>query len=85
MLSCACRRRNYARVVSELDESDNPTSDTRTSRYRITIAIGTGLLTLLCFWLLFTGDATGKWIGGAGLAALVVWVFVFQALYRRGY
>jgi hypothetical protein len=71
--------------VSELDESDNPTSETWTTRYRIPIAIGTGFLTLLCFWLLFTGGATRTWIGGVGLAALVVWVFVFQALYRRGY
>ena len=34
---------------------------------------------------LITGGATWKRIGGVGLAALVVWVFVFQALYRRGY
>jgi hypothetical protein len=81
----ACRCQNYARVVSELDESDGPTPKTWTTRHRIPMAIGTGLLTALCFWLLFTGDTTEKWIGGVGLAALVVWVFVFRTLYRRGY
>jgi hypothetical protein len=35
--------------------------------------------------MLFTGGTTEKWVGGLGLAALVVWVFVFQGLYRRGY
>ncbi|WP_263090262.1 hypothetical protein [Curtobacterium sp. RIT-PI-V] len=49
------------------------------------MAIGTGFLTALCFWLLFTGAATEKWVGGVGLAALVAWVFVFRTLYRRGY
>lgn len=49
------------------------------------MGIATGFLTAMCFWLLFTGDATEKWIGGVGLAALVAWVFVFRTLYRRGY
>ncbi|MBF4616265.1 hypothetical protein [Curtobacterium sp. VKM Ac-1376] len=42
--------------MSELDESDNYTSETWTTRYRIPIAIGTGFLTLLCFWLLFVNE-----------------------------
>ncbi|WFR68011.1 hypothetical protein P9139_06565 [Curtobacterium flaccumfaciens] len=71
--------------MSELDESDEPTPMTWTTRYRIPIASGSGVLTLLCFWLLFTGGTTAKWIGGLGLTALVVWVFVVQALRRRGY
>lgn len=49
------------------------------------MAIATGFVTALCFWLLFTGDTTEKWIGGVALAALVVWEFVFRSLYRRGY
>jgi hypothetical protein len=79
------RRRNYARVVSDVDKYDNPTPKTWTTRYRISMAIGTGFLTALCFWLLFTGGTTEKSIGGVGLAALVFWVFVFRTLYRRGY
>ncbi|WP_176491665.1 hypothetical protein [Curtobacterium sp. 'Ferrero'] len=49
------------------------------------MAVGTGFLTVLCCWLLFTGGTTAKWTGAIGLAALVVWVLVFRALYRRGY
>jgi hypothetical protein len=71
--------------VSDVDEYDNPTPKTWTTRYRIPMAIGTGFLTALCFWLLFTGGTTEKSIGGVGLAALVFWVFVFRTLYRRGY
>lgn len=54
-------------------------------RYRIPIAIASGFLGLLFFWLLFDGSAAEKWIGGFGLVALVVWVFVFRAMFRRGY
>jgi hypothetical protein len=71
--------------VSETDEAVDSKPKTWTSRYRLAIAIGSGVLALLCFWLLFNGGAAGKWIGGIGLAALVVWVFVFSTLYRRGY
>lgn len=71
--------------MSDIDDVDDPTSQTWTTKYRMPLAIGTGLLTALCFWLLCTGGTTAKWIGGVGLAALVVWVFVFRTLYRRGY
>ncbi|MDN3477269.1 hypothetical protein [Curtobacterium sp. APC 4022] len=71
--------------MSDVDEPADLASKTWTTRYRIAMGIGTGFLTALCFWLLFTGDATETWIGGVGLAALVAWVFVFRTLYRRGY
>lgn len=71
--------------MSDFDESDAPSPKTWTTSYRIPIAIGSGLLTALCFWLLITGHTSAKWIGGAGLAVLIVWVFVFRTLYRRGY
>ena len=74
--------------MSDLDESDQPDGslpETWTTRYRIPIAIASGFLGVLFFWLLFVGNATEKWIGGFGLVALVVWVFVFRAMFRRGY
>ena len=49
------------------------------------VAAGSGFLTLLCCWLLFTGGTTEKWVCGVGLVALVLWVFVFRMLHRRGY
>lgn len=64
---------------------DDPTPQTWTTRYRVPMAVGTGFLTVLCCWLLFTAGTTEKWIGGVGLAALLIWALVFRTLYRRGY
>ena len=66
---------NYARVVSDLDESDQPDGslpETWTTRYRIPITIASGFLGLLFFWLLFDGSAAEKWIAGFGFVALIV-------------
>lgn len=71
--------------MSDPDNADDPVPKTWTTRYRIPIAVGSGFLALVCCWLLATDGATEKWIGGVGLVALVIWVFVFQRLYRRGY
>lgn len=85
---CSCpagRVRTYARAVSEIGEPEPAPPGTWTTRYRIPVAVGSGFLTLLCCWLLFTGGTTEKWVGGVGLVALVLWVFVFRMLHRRGY
>lgn len=73
--------------MSDSDESDRPAtpSETWTTAYRTPIAIVSGVLAVACCWLLFTGGVAGKWIGGVGAAVLVLWVIVFQSLYRRGH
>jgi hypothetical protein len=48
------------------------------------LAVLTGLLTALCFVAIFSGTPAVVWVGVGGLAVLVVWVIVFQLLYRRG-
>ncbi|WIB26996.1 hypothetical protein [Curtobacterium sp. MCSS17_015] len=71
--------------MTNLNDADRPAVKTWMTAYRIPIAAGTGLLALLCFWALFDGGTAEKWVVGMGLALLITWVFVFQALYRRGY
>ena len=71
--------------MTDLKDADRPATKTWTTAYRIPLAVGTGLLALLCFWALFDGGPVEKWVGGVGLVLLVAWVFVFEALYRRGY
>lgn len=58
---------------------------TWTVRYKIPLAVVTGLLAGCCFVALFAGGSAGAWVGGSGLVVLVVWVVVFRVLYRRGY
>lgn len=71
--------------MTDRDNAARPTPKTWTTKYRMLIAVGTGLLGLLCAWALVAGGTTEKWVGGIGLIVLIAWVFVFQALYRRGY
>ncbi len=58
---------------------------TWTVRYKIPLAVVTGLLAGCCFVGLFAGTSAGAWVGGSGLVVLVVWVVVFRVLYRRGF
>lgn len=58
---------------------------TWTVRYKIPLAVVTGLLAACCFVALIAGGSVGAWAGGSGLVLLVVWVVVFRVLYRRGY
>lgn len=71
--------------MHETDKADRPTSESWTSSYRIPIAVTTGILALLCCLALSAGGVTEKWAGGIGLGVLITWVFVYQALRRRGH
>lgn len=62
-----------------------PPDRTWTTTYRIPIAVVCGILSVLCVWGLVAGGTTEKWVGGIGVVVLIAWVFVFQALRRRGY
>ncbi|MGU3411152.1 hypothetical protein ACLBWP_13665 [Microbacterium sp. M1A1_1b] len=71
--------------MTDRDDPARATTKTWTTTYRMPIAIVSGVLGMLCFWALFDGSPAEKWVGGVGLVVLIVWVFVFQAFYRRGY
>lgn len=58
---------------------------TWTVRWRWPIAIGTGVLALLCFAGLFSEVGGLRWLGGVGLVLLAAWAVAFRALFRRGY
>jgi hypothetical protein len=71
--------------VTEIDESEVPASKAWTTEYRVPSAVVTGVLALLCSSSVFSGGAVRAWIGGTGLIVLIVWVVVFQVLFRRGW
>lgn len=71
--------------MNEIDKAGLPAPASWTTSYRLPIAVTTGILALLCCWALSAGGVTEKWAGGIGLAVLIAWVFVYQALRRRGH
>jgi hypothetical protein len=64
---------------------DTDDDRTWTARLRWPIAVGTGLLALLCCFGVLSDDVTLRWVGGIGLVLLVAWVVTFQVLFRRGF
>jgi len=49
------------------------------------IAVASGLIAVGFLLLLILGSAPLAWVGGIGLALVIIWVIVFVGLYRRGY
>lgn len=76
---------NGSQILDESETSEVNSKRTWTQRYRMPLAVLTGLLAALCFVALFSGSTALIGIGIGGLVILVVWVVVFQLLYRRGY
>lgn len=61
------------------------TRRTWTQVYRWPIALGSGVLAVVFALFLTVGSGSLVWVGGIGLALVIVWMVVFQLLYRRGY
>lgn len=76
---------NGSTDLDDSELSEVSAKRTWTVRYRIPLAVLTGILAALCFVALFSGATALVWAGIGGLVILIAWVVVFQMLYRRGY